>query len=372
MPQPRDADKPAGGGWRFQALGFDISVPWNALIGIIVIAVLWYPEFSGPFGAAGTWILAAIFGLLLMISILLHELAHAISARSLGYHVTGVTLWAMGGYTTYRTSEKHGPAREALIAAAGPVATLAIAAAAWAIANPLAPASVLGSVLWALAYANLLVGIFNLLPGSPLDGGAIVKSIVWGATGSETTGQVVSAWIGRGLAVVLAISPFVLAFTLGGSPSLPLIIITLMLAVILWTGASSSLKSAEANKVLLGLRATEISQPIVAVPASSTLAEVAGQLQPDVFVVALNANREPIGVVTPAAAAAVPADQRARVQVMAVSARIEGLASVAAGGSAKDVLKACQEKGSRFVAVVDDSGPIGLIDTDAMFVAEGP
>ena len=370
MPTPRQAAQPVGGGWRFQLLGLNISVPWNALIGIVVIAVLWYPEFSGSFGAAGTWALAATFGVLLTVSILIHELAHALSARAFGYHVTGITLWAMGGYTTYRPSERHGPLREAAIAAAGPIATLAIAVVAWLLAEPTAPNSVLGSVLWAVAGANLLVGIFNLLPGSPLDGGAIVKAIVWGLTGSEYRGQIVSAWIGRGLAALLAVAPFLLALVVGGRPSLALIVISLVLAVILWTGASTALKSAQASRVLMGLRATELAKPITTVLASATLAEIPIGGMTTGFVVAIDAQRHPVGVLNPAAAAAVPEDQRGRVDVMAASVRVSELAAVSAGSTARDVLRACQDMDSRYVVVLDDSGPIGLIDTDAVFVAE--
>lgn len=372
MPPVRETERPNTGGWRFHALGFNISVPWNALIGIVVIAVLWFPEFSGSAGSAVPWISAGVFALLLMGSVLVHELAHAISARGFGYHVTGVTLWAMGGYTTYRTSEKHGPSREATIALVGPAANLVIALTAW-VAAPLLPlGSVAGEILRALALANLFIGVFNLLPGSPLDGGAIVRAMVWAATGSLTRGQIIAAWIGRGLAAVLALAPFALSFATGNPPSLTLLLISLVMAGMLWSGASSSLKSAESSEDLMSLSASEIAQPILTVPASSSLDSLEGRLQPGVLVVVIDSQMNPIGVVSAAAAAAVPISERARLSVLAVSSRVNGLPTVAAQDTAMDVLRTCQDKGARFVAVIDNGAPIGLVDTDSVFVTEGP
>ena len=103
-------------GWRFKLGGFHVSVPWNALIGVGFIAVLWFPEFGESATAIGQIGLAVAFGVLLMLSVLLHELAHAVAARWFGYDVTGITLWAMGGFTVFRTSKQHTPWREAVIA----------------------------------------------------------------------------------------------------------------------------------------------------------------------------------------------------------------------------------------------------------------
>lgn len=372
MPPARETDKPTTSGWGFRALGFNISVPWNALIGIVVIAVLWFPEFSAGSDPLVSWVSAGVFALLLMVSVLIHELAHAMSARAFGYHVTGVTLWAMGGYTTYRSSEEHSASREAAIALAGPAANLAIAAVAW-MTSPLLPSgSIVGLILWALALANLFIGLFNLLPGSPLDGGAIVKSVVWGITGSQTRGQVVAAWIGRGLAVALAIAPFLISAIVGRPPSLTSILISLVIAGLLWSGASQSLKSARSNNDLMELTAAQLAQPMLVVPASASLASIEGQLQPGVLVVAMDSHRYPLGVMSSAAAAAVPASERSRLDVLAVSSRIDGLPAVAPDDTALDVLRTCQDRDARFVAVIDNGTPIGLIDTDSVFVTEGP
>lgn len=361
----------SGHGWQFRLAGFSVSVPLNALIGVIVIALLWYPEFAGSVGLAGQWVLAAVFAVLLMISILVHELAHAYAARAFHYPVSGITLWAMGGFTSYRTTARHGPLREAVIALAGPAATLAIAVAAWLAAR--SATGVAFDLLAALASANFLVGFFNLLPGAPLDGGAVVKAIVWAVTGSSVTGQVVAAWVGRALAVLILVSPFLLALQVGGTPSLTLILVAVVLAWVLWSGATASLRQAAAARTLAAVTAGDLAVDMVAVPATLPLSAVLPDLTPGHSFVVTDNEGVARAVVVSAAAHAVPADQRDRVTVAAVAASVAPDAPVLPPQApATDVVAACQATGSRYVFVAAPDVPTRLIDTDAAFVTEGP
>lgn len=361
-----------GSGWRFRFAGFDVSVPWNALLGIAVIALLWYPEFSGSATLVGQWVLAAVFAILLMVSILIHELAHAFAAQAFRYPVAGITLWAMGGFTTYRTTTRHGPLREAVIALAGPLATLAIAWIARIAAGAVGP-GIAGDVLVALASANFLVGLFNLLPGSPLDGGSVVKAIVWGISGSPVTGQVVAAWVGRLLAIVILLSPFALALQIGQPPSLMLIIVAVVLAMLLWAGASASLRAARAARQLSTVAADDMARDVVPVTADTTVAQVLTLVRPDAHIVVVDPAGRPLGVVAEAAATAVPTADRDRVTAGSVAVTVSGaVPSVSAGATAQEVVDACQQTGSRFVFVTEPEGPPRIIDTDAAFVTEGP
>ncbi len=349
-----------------------MHVPWNALIGIAVIALLWFPEFTSARTTLGQAAMAVVFGVLLMLSVLLHELAHALIARSYGYRVDGITLWAMGGFTTYRTPRDHGPGREAVIAGAGPAATLAVAAVSWAAANAAGP-GVAQDLLVALTSANLLVGVFNLLPGSPLDGGAIVKSAVWAVTGSQRRGQVVAGWSGRILAVVVMAAPFGLAVAIGSQPSFPLVAVGLVLGLLLWTGASASLRTADAGERLRSIPARSIARPMAVLPETATVADALALAQPENFVVIVGGARTMTGVLSPAAAQAVPPPKRASIPALSACATIDQPPAVAADADALEVLEACQAAGSRFVLLMDHSdAPVGLIDTDAVFVTEGP
>ncbi len=361
-----------GSGWNFRLAGFDVSVPWNALIGVVVIALLWYPEFAGSVSRVGQWALAAVFAVLLMVSILIHELAHGYAARAFRYPVSGITLWAMGGFTSYRTTTRHGPLREALIALAGPVATLAIAYVAW-LGSQVVSDGTAHDVLAALASANFLVGFFNLLPGSPLDGGSVVKAIVWGITGSATTGQVVAAWVGRALAVVIVVSPFALAWQVGGTPSLVLIVVAVLLAALLWGGATASLRSAKAAHSLSAVTAGDLGFDVVPVPVGTTVNQALAHSRPDASLVVVDAAGKPVAVVSEAAAHAVPVQERDRVTVATVAASLATDAPVLTSSApATDVVAACQDSGSRFVFVTEPGAPTRIIDTDAAFLTEGP
>lgn len=365
----RDAAAPQASGLRFRLLGFAVSVPWNALIAIAVIALLWYPEFLGVGSRAVQLVTAALFAVLLMGSILLHELAHGLAARAFRYPVVGITLWAMGGFTTYRTTKRHGPAREAAIALAGPITTLAVALGAYAVAG-LAPSEQVSALFQALGSANLLIGIFNLLPGSPLDGGAVVKSAVWAVTGSQESGQVVAGWVGRGLAVVVLALPLLVAWRSGGQPSLIGLVVGVMLAALLWTGATGSLRAAQAARSLAGISAARISQVVDVIPATASVASAVALARPGVGLVAMDEQGRPVGVVSPEAARAVPPEQAADLPVLTVSASVaEELPVVSADATAREVLDECQRTGSRFVLVAGT--PLRLVDTDSAFVTEG-
>lgn len=364
------------GGWRFALGGFDVHVPWNALIGIGIIAALWFPEFAASASGLGQIGLAVAFGVLLMVSILLHELAHAVTARLFGYRVTGITLWAMGGFTTFRTTRDHTPAREAAVAAAGPVATLAVAALGWA-GIVVTPPGVINDLLLALTSANLLVGIFNLLPGSPLDGGAIVRAIVWAVTGSERTGSVVAAWIGRGLAVLIALSPFLLALSQGRQPSLPLAAVGIILGVLLWTGATAALRAAQASDRLGGVSARQLARQVAMLDSAASVADALAIATPDRHVVVLGEQGAPVGVVATAAAEAVPEQARDTTLARAVCTTITSLPEVPPDATALDVLEVMEDSQARFVIVADHTDPdrpslVGLIDSDQVFVSEGP
>ncbi|MAT61254.1 MAG: site-2 protease family protein [Micrococcales bacterium] len=363
-------------GWRFKLGGFHVSVPWNALIGVGFIAVLWFPEFGESATAIGQIGLAVAFGVLLMLSVLLHELAHAVAARWFGYDVTGITLWAMGGFTVFRTSKQHTPWREAVIAGAGPLTTLVVAGIGWVAAGAVSEGMAY-DLLLALTQANLLVGFFNLLPGSPLDGGAIVKALVWAISGSDRTGQVVAAWTGRVLAVLIAISPFGLALTTGTQPSLPLVAVGLILAVLLWTGATQSLRQAEYSKRLTSATAVQLARPVALLDSSASVTEVLALASPDRHIVVLGGDGAPVGVVSLAAAAAVPDAARSATSASTVCTTVGSLPQVAPDDTALDVLEAAETANARYIAVADHSDPdkpalLGLIDANQVFVSEGP
>jgi Zn-dependent protease len=149
---------------------------------------------------AWMWGLALATALLLFVSVLLHELGHSLVALAQGVKVRSITLFLLGGVASVER-ECSTPIGALLVAAAGPAVSLVLGAALLAAVHPadhLAPW--LGAMAGQLGSLNLMLGLFNLLPGLPLDGGLIVKALVWQASGSQRQGIKVANGCGRFLA----------------------------------------------------------------------------------------------------------------------------------------------------------------------------
>ena len=188
--------------------GFGVKVHWS------VIVILWLFTWSLASTLPGTvkgyshlayWLAGGCGALVLLASLLAHELAHAVVARRMGVSVGDVTLWLFGGVTTLQGEAKT-PKAAFRIAFAGPATSLVLSAAfaglAIALATVRAPAIVV-SVAWWLATINLLLGLFNLLPGSPLDGGRLVRAYLWRRHGDSVRAAIGAAHAGRVVAIIL-------------------------------------------------------------------------------------------------------------------------------------------------------------------------
>ena len=184
---------------RLAGIPIRLHVSWFAAVPLFTAASLdvWAPAASGLAAAA----LSLTFCLAFFGSVLAHELAHALAARALGVHTADVSLYLFGGAARI-TSEPAEPSGEVLMAAAGPLGSVLLAGLAGLAAQLLDGWA--GELAWLLAAGNLTLALFNLLPGFPLDGGRIARAAVWRWTGRRVLATRVTAWIGRGLALLLA------------------------------------------------------------------------------------------------------------------------------------------------------------------------
>ncbi|MCC7417276.1 MAG: site-2 protease family protein [Acidobacteria bacterium] len=153
------------------------------------------------------WLLALVTALLFFVGLLLHELAHSTVARAEGIRVRGITLFALGGVSQIE-EDAATPGREFWMAIVGPLSSIVIGLLCLAGARgsgwtgPMPPTG-LAAVLGWLAYINIALGVFNLIPGFPLDGGRVLRSIVWAVTRSKERATQIAARIGQGVAFVL-------------------------------------------------------------------------------------------------------------------------------------------------------------------------
>lgn len=302
------------------------------------------------------------FSILFALCILAHELGHTLVCLALGYPVKRVVLFLLGG-----VSELEGEARRArhelVIAASGPLVSVAIAGAAFGGYTATDPRSLFGVLLALLAWSNVVLAAFNLLPGLPLDGGRILRAVVWGCGASAITGTRVAAWSGRVFAVLVAVGGAVLN---RGPDAVAGVMLSFVLAVYLWISATQSLRVAELLARLPRVRVADLLRPGLLVPADLSVAEALRRVWEGNArgLVLLDATERPSAIVDEMLIGAVPPERRAWTQVSEVARPLEPGLTVPADVDADGLLKHMQRNPAReYLAVDADGAPAGIIAT---------
>jgi Zn-dependent protease len=221
-----------------------------------VLVVLFAPRFDDQ--RTDPYAVAAVFVVALYASVLLHEIAHVLAARGFGMHVPSVTLHLLGGETAIE-GESRTPWQELVTAIVGPLVSLVIGLAGRQAASTMEP-GVLHDVVWSIGWVNLLVAVFNMLPGLPLDGGRVFKAIVWQVTGQEARGTRVAAWIGRVAATALVVVTVLRADFSDEGWTFD-VLISLLVAWFLWDGAGQALRNSAHQARVNRLSVRELVEP---------------------------------------------------------------------------------------------------------------
>ena len=189
-------------GWqllKIRGIPVRIHPSWFVILALVTLALerSYRSQLAAELGTTPVWLIALATAVLLFVSVLLHELGHSLVAMAQGVKVRSITLFLLGGVAS--VERECATARGALyVAAAGPAVSLLLGAALWQGRHGASHVSpVLGQMVLDLAVLNLTLGLFNLLPGLPLDGGLIVKALVWQVTGSQRRGIEVANASGR-------------------------------------------------------------------------------------------------------------------------------------------------------------------------------
>ena len=185
--------------------GIEIGANWSlififALIAW-VLATQFLPAAAPGLGVATYWITAIVGAFLFYAALLAHELSHSLVARRYGVKASGITLWLFGGVSQLEGEPSTAPS-EALIAGVGPLTSFVVAAISYGIAY-LVPSDLIGGLFFYLFQVNLLLGIFNLVPAFPLDGGRLLSSILWWRSGSRQSGVHRAVQVGRVFAFLM-------------------------------------------------------------------------------------------------------------------------------------------------------------------------
>ncbi len=181
--------------------GIDVYVNFSLLIGLVLLTISlasgWFPGLY-PGAATSTYLLMGVVGaILLFLSILLHELAHSLVARAYGLTVRSIVLFIFGGVSNI-VQEAPRPGVEFQVSVVGPLVSIVLGVLCFLLWLPIySHPSAVGAVLVALALINVLLGVFNLIPGFPLDGGRVFRSIVWKITGNANKATRIAATVGQ-------------------------------------------------------------------------------------------------------------------------------------------------------------------------------
>jgi Zn-dependent protease len=349
-----------------------VSGSWFLIAGLIAVITAPAIEQAEPGLGGLKYVAGFALAVLLYLSVLAHEASHAYAARRYDLPVSHITLQFFGGMTAI-DGEPDSPRQEFWISVVGPLSSLAVALVAF-LASLVAPGGLIGLALSGLAMTNLFVGIVNLVPGLPLDGGRILKAVVWGVSGDTHRGTIVAAWGGRVVALLALGYPFLTAQFLGG-PSVIDFVFAGVISMFLWSGATAALESARVRSRMPYLVARDLARRTLTVPGDLPLAEAVRRAQ-DVqagSIVTVTSGGIPIGVVNEAALLSVPVERRAWVPTSSVTRTIEDGLQLPAGIGGEDLIRAISARpaGEYLLLDVDGSifGVLSTADVDRAFRA---
>ncbi|MDQ4491372.1 site-2 protease family protein [Sinomonas sp. ASV486] len=363
------------------------GIPLGRIAGVpIVLAYSWFviAAFTvfvyGPTLAtrqpqlgAAAYLIAFAYSVLLLISVLVHELAHALSARAFGWPSQKIVLNLWGGHTQFEAFTVS-PGRSVVVALAGPAANFVLAGGAWLVVTGVHLTGAADILVNIFMWANFLIAVFNVLPGLPLDGGRIVESAVWKTTGSQEKGTIAAGWTGRVIVIGIVVFAVGLPLAQGDQPDLPFTMITLLVAVFLWQGATASIRNAGFRSRLPEVVAGRLAHPAIGVPNYATVAEaVRAGAQSGVAVVLCSPDGKPQGVVDPSAIGRVPEPARGTTPVTAVGYALAPGAYVPDTAAGQELIQYLAQLAGTEYAVVDGAGRVvGLLNQrDVVAVISG-
>jgi Zn-dependent protease/CBS domain-containing protein len=346
--------------------GVDVYVRASWLLIAAVIAVLLAPQVEDvePGLGALKYVAGVAFAVLLYLSVLLHEMSHALMARRFGLPVRSISLQFLGGMTEI-DGEAATPGQEFKIAVVGPLTSLAVGAVALLLVL-VVPDGLTRMALQGLAGANLVVGVLNLVPGLPLDGGRVLRAAVWQAAGNMHRGTIVAAWTGRVVAIAALFWPVVERVFFDVRPDVFDYLFAAIVAGFLWSGATASMVSAHIRQRLPALKARPLARRVVVLPEDLPVAEAVRRAQEAAAggIVLQAGDGTVAGVVSEAALLATPEERRPWLPASAVARTItEGLVLPADIAGEELVRAMARVPASEYVLVEPDGTVYGLLST---------
>nr|WP_157169183.1 site-2 protease family protein [Streptomyces typhae] len=368
---PKEEPKNPGGGL---LMGRPFGVPVYVAPSWFLVAALITWVFGGqldrvlPELGNARYLVSLFFAVAFYASVLVHELAHTVAALRFKLPVRRIQLQFFGGVSEIE-KESETPGREFVLAFVGPLLSLVLAGVFYAGMRAVEPGTVPGVLLAGLMISNLIVAAFNLLPGLPLDGGRMLRAVVWKITGRPMSGTVAAAWVGRALAISVLIGLPILNQSgalggetqdIGGMDTVTDALLAAILAAIIWTGAGNSLRMARLREHLPELRARALTRRAVPVETDTPLSEALRRANAAGAraLVVVDADGDPLSVVREAAIVGVPEHRRPWVTVSGLAQDITEGMRIPADVAGEDLLDRLRTTPASEYLVVEESGEI--------------
>jgi Zn-dependent protease len=349
--------------------GIPVGVNWSVLVILVliadIVAVNVLPRADAGRPASVYWAIAIPTALLFLASLLAHEGAHAAVARRRGLGVRSITLWMLGGVAQL-DGEPKTARTDLAVAAAGPLTSLVIGGVLIGAAEGVSSAGAPGVIVAALAWTgatNAFLAVFNLLPGAPLDGGRILRALVWMGSGDRSRGDRVATVAGQVMGAAITGAGVAQLIFLSQTGGLWLILIGWFL---IWT-AGAEARSRVAQKAAEGVRVRDLMVPEPECapswwPIGEFITSVAARSRQSAFPVT-GFGGEPCGVVTLARLMRVPPGRTGdRIDSVAVPLPDDYLA--APEDPAAPLAARMPLAGTVLAVVVADRRVVGMVTTD--------
>jgi len=349
----------------FKIAGIQISLDfsWFIIFALVLLALSagYFPRYFPGQEPVTYWIAGFVATLLFFASVLIHELSHSLMAIRSGIDIPEITLFVFGGVSRIAEEPKD-PKVELKIALVGPLSSFALAGFFWllkAIFRGFEP-SMIVAVFGYLAWINLALGIFNLIPGFPLDGGRIFRAIWWWKSGSLTRATKIASDIGKGFAVALMILGALQIFAGALISGLWLVFIGMFLRGMSVQGYEEVV----IRKALEGVRVEEVMvREVVSVPPDLTLADLVHDyfLQYSYRGFPVVGNGRVLGVVSLSAVKDVPRENQPTTRVEEIMTPRDERMIVVADASLADALVKMSRAGVERLLVMDQERLLGLV-----------
>ena len=345
--------------------GIDIYIHFSWIIILVLFTVIFaidlFPQSYPGWSPATYWVVGFISTILLFVSVLLHELAHSFVARSRGLPVKNITLFFFGGVSNIEQEPKS-PGVEFQMAVVGPLTSILIGVVCFLLLLLLkGPRSPLGGILFYLAYTNVVLGVFNLFPGFPLDGGRVLRSIIWKITGSLRIATIIGQFVAY-LFIFGGIWLFFIGAYWNG-------IWLGFIGLILLSAAQSANTQVMVESVLRGVTVGEVMNPRpTMVPANISLQQLVDEyFLPQGLRSALVMQADQLaGLITLSDIRHVPREQWGQVPVGHAMIPLERLHVVQPRQSLNEVLPLMAGHDVNQLPVVQNGAVVGILSRDAI------